>query len=121
MIHSISKSFVGNQAAGQIGFKLRGRILAVKTVADSNVTNNWDIALSGGVTGIPILTDADVANNATVWWHPRALVAKHTDGTAATDAFAEIPVVDEPITCVITNAGTTGAITVTVLYDTDEK
>jgi hypothetical protein len=119
MIQSVSKQFVGN-GTYTIGSRLRGRILAVKAVSDSDVTNAWDIALTGAETGIPILTDTSVANNDTVWWHPRALVAKQADGAAATDAFVEIPVVNEAITCVIANAGTTGIGTVTVIYDTWE-
>ena len=119
MIHSVSKSFTGN-STDNIGSNIRGRILAVKAVADSNVTNAYDIALTGGTTGIPILTDTTVANNSTVWWHPRALASKHSDGADATDFFAEIPVVDEPIACTIANAGTTGIITITVIYDTEQ-
>lgn len=120
MIHSVSKSFTGN-SVGDIGSRIRGRVLAVKTVADSSVTNNWDIALTGGDTGIPILTDTAIANNATEWFHPRALASKVADGSAATDAFVEIPLADEPVSCTITNAGTTGIITVTVLYDTEQN
>jgi hydrogenase maturation factor HypE len=119
MIHSVSKTMVGN-GTYQIGSRLRGRILAVKVTSDSDVTNAFDMELTGAVTGIPILTETTIANNGTVWWHPRALVAKQADGAAATDAFAEIPVVNEAIQCVIANAGTTGTLTVTVIYDTWE-
>ena len=119
MIHTVSKSFVGN-GTNNIGSNIRGLILSVKTVADSSVTNNWDIALTGATTGIPILIDAAIANNATEWFHPRALASKVADGSAATDAFVEIPIADEPIQCVTTNAGTTGTITVTVIYDTEQ-
>jgi len=118
MLQTVSKSFVGN-GTNTIGSRLRGRILAVKVVADNAVTNNFDITLTGSVTGIPILLDASVANNATTWFHPRSLVAKEADGAAATDAFVEIPVVNEAITCLTANAGTTGTITVTVIYDSE--
>lgn len=117
MIHSVSHSFTGN-STGNIGSKIRGRILAIKVVADANATNNFDLTLTGGDTGIPILTDTTVANNATTWFHPRALATKHTDGSDATDAFVEIPVVNEPVAVTIANAGTTGIITITVIYDT---
>lgn len=118
MLQTVSKTFVGN-GTNPIGSRIRGRILAVKAVSDSNVTNNWDMTLSGSVTGIPILTETTIANNDTVWWHPRALAAKQADGAAATDAFVEIPVVNEAITCLTANAGTTGTITVTVIYDSE--
>ena len=119
MIHTVSKTFTGN-GTNNIGSRLRGRILSVKAVADSAVTNNWDLTLTGATTGIPILVDATVANNATTWWHPRQLAANGADGTAATDAFVEIPVMDEPIQCVSANAGTTGEITITIIYDTEQ-
>ena len=90
MIQAVSKTFVGN-GTNIIGSNLRGKLLAVKTVADSSVTNNWDIALTGETTGIPILTDTAIGNNATEWFHPRALASKVADGSAATDAFVCIP------------------------------
>lgn len=119
MIHSVSKSTTGN-STGNIGSNLRGRLIAVKLVADSNVTNNWDIVLAGANSGVPIMTDAAVANNATEWTYPRALVNKVADGSAGTDAFTEIPLLDEPVAFTITNAGTTGIITITLVYDTEQ-
>lgn len=118
MIQSVSTSFTGN-GTNYIGSRLRGKILAVKAVADSSVTNNWDLTLTGGTTGIPILIDATVANNATTWWHVRQLAANGADGSASTDAFVCIPLVNERIQCVSANAGTTGTITITVIYDAD--
>lgn len=118
MINSVSNQITGNGTM-QIGGRMRGKILAVKVTADSNVTNNFDVTLTGNTTGIPILLDASVANNATTWFHPRSLVAKESDGSAATDAFVQIPVLNEPIQCVTANAGTTGTITVTVIYDAE--
>lgn len=119
MLQTVSLTFTGN-GTDYIGSRLRGKILAVKAVADANVTNSWDLTLSGETTGIPILVDASVSNNATTWWHVRQLAANGADGSAATDAFECIPVVNERITCVAANAGTTGVITVTVIYDADE-
>lgn len=119
MIHQVSKSFTGN-STGTIGSNIRGKLVAVKAVSDSNVTNNWDILLAGANSGVPILTDAAVANNATKWWYPRALANKVADGAAATDWFTEIPLLKEGVAVTITNAGTTGIITITVVYDTEQ-
>jgi len=116
MLQTVSETFTGN-GTNYIGTRLRGTILAVKAVADSNVTNSWDLTLTGETTGIPILVDASVSNNATTWWHVRQLAADGADGGAGTDAFVCIPVVNERIQCVSANAGTTGVITVTVIYD----
>lgn len=120
MIHLLSKTTTGN-STGSIGSKIRGKLIAIKAVADANVTNNWDLVLAGSVTGVAILTDAAVTNNGTKWWYPRALANKVADGAAATDAFVQIPLFDEAITFTITNAGTTGVITLTAIFETDEK
>jgi hypothetical protein len=119
MIHTVSKSTVGNSTI-QIGSNLRGRILAIKATSDSAITNAYDLTLTGSSSGIPILTETTVANNSSVWWHPRALASKVADGADATDFFVEIPILDEGITCVVANAGTTGTLTVTVVYDTEQ-
>lgn len=119
MIHQVSKPTTGN-STGNIGSNLRGKLIAVKAVADSNVTNNWDLVLAGATSGIPIVTNAAVANNATTWMYPRALANKVADASAATDFFVEIPLLDEPVAFTITNAGTTGIITITLVYDTEQ-
>lgn len=116
MIQSVSETFTGN-GTNYIGSRLRGRIHAVKVVADSNVTDSFDLTLSGETTAVPILLDESVANNATTWFYPRVLGTKNTDGSAFTDAFVDIYVLNERITCVTANAGTTGIITVTVFYE----
>lgn len=116
MISSVSLTFVGN-GTNAIGSQLRGRIHAVKVVADANVTNAFDITLSGATTGVPILLDESVANSATTWFYPRAFPNQNTDGAAEADATEAIYVLNEAITCVTANAGTTGTITVTVFYE----
>ena len=116
MLQTVAETFTGN-GTNYIGTRLRGTILAVKVTADSNVTNSFDITLTGETTAIPILVDATVTSNTTTWWHVRALVADGADGGAGSDAFACIPVVNERIQCVTANAGTTGTITVMVVYD----
>lgn len=118
MIQTVSETFTGN-GTNYIGSRLRGKILSVKAVADSNVTDNWDLTLTAETTGLPILVDATVSSNATTWWHVRQLIANGADGSAATDAFAELFLVNERIKCVAANAGTTGVITVLVIYDAD--
>lgn len=117
MIHSIQKSFTGN-STGTIGSNIRGKILAVKAAADASVTNNWDLVLAGEDNGVPILTEAAITNNGSEWFYPRALASKVADGSAATDAFVPIPLVNEGVSVTITNAGTTGIITLTVIYET---
>lgn len=116
MIQSVSATVTPNGTT-QIGSRIRGRILAVKVVSDSTATTAFDMTLTGNTTGIPILTDITIANNSTIWWHPRALSSKHSDGSAATE-YVMIPILNESIKCVIANTAA-GVITVTVLYDSD--
>ncbi|HUS40085.1 MAG TPA: hypothetical protein VMX74_11570 [Pirellulales bacterium] len=116
MISEVSLTFVGN-GTNTIGSRLRGRIHAVKVVADSSVTNSFDITLSGATTEVPILLDESVSNNTTTWFYPRAFPNQNTDGAAETDATESIYVLNEAITCVTANAGTTGTIVVTVFYE----
>ena len=115
---SVSLTFVGN-GTNTIGSRLLGRIHAVKVVADSNVTNAFDITLSGTTTEVPILVDESITNNTTTWFYPRAFPNQNTDGAAEADATEAIYVVNESITCVTANAGATGVITVTVFYEID--
>jgi hypothetical protein len=119
MIQTVSKTTTGN-STGNIGSNIRGKLLAVKVTSDSNATNAFDIVLAGANSGVPILTDTTIANNSSVWWHPRALASKVADGADATDFFVEIPIQDEPVAFTITNAGTTGIITITLVYDTEQ-
>ena len=119
MIHKVSKTFLGS-GTNNIGSNIRGYLLAVKVVADSAVTDNFDVTLTGATSGIPMLLDITVTKNTTTWWHPRVLATNSGSGAAATDAFVEIPICDEPIQCVTANAGATGEITVTAFYDTEQ-
>jgi len=116
MLQTVAETFTGN-GTNYIGTRLRGTIMAVKVVADASVTNSFDITLTGETTEIPILVDATVTSNTTTWWHVRQLAADGADGGAGSDAFVCIPVVNERIKCVTANAGTTGEITVMVIYD----
>lgn len=118
MIQSVTNSRTGNGTM-YLGTRIRGRILAVKVVAGA-VTASFDLTLTGETTGIPILIDLTATESATTWYHPRQLATKGADGAAATDAFVEIPVFNERISCVLANAGTTKDVAVTVIYDSDE-
>lgn len=118
MLQSASIAITGD-ATGYIGSRIRGRILTIKCVADNTIDDNFDIAITGETTGIPILTDAAVTKNTTTWWHPRALANHNDDGAAATDVCVEVPVVNERLKLVQSNA-TAGVATWTVIYDSEE-
>jgi len=119
MIQSVSVAFSGDDTY-YLGSRLRGRILAVKVVADSTGSDDFDITLTGETTGIPILFDTTTKETATTWYHPRAYANQEPDGDVSQDAFVEIPILNERIKCVIANTGAAKLGTVTVIYDSDE-
>jgi len=101
-----------------IGSRLRGRILAIKIVAGA-VTDNYDMVLTGETTGIAIFTHANLTLSTTEWFYPRRLADDQADASISTDCYVEIPVFNERIKCVITNAGTAKDVAVTVIYDSE--
>ena len=115
----VSNSRTGNGTM-YLGTRLRGRIRAVKVVADSNISDNFDLDLTGETTEIVILSHDAITKNTTTWFFPRRLASDAADESTSTDHYVEIPIVTERIKCVAANAGTTGTITVTVIYDADE-
>lgn len=95
-----------------------GRIHAIKFDC-ANLADNFDVAVTGETSGVPILVDATVAGTAVDWYYPRAFANQNTDGDAETIATEEIHVVEERIKAVITNgdAGAAKSGTVTFFVD----
>lgn len=116
MIQSVTVTITG-AGTDYLGSRLRGRILAIKAVENTNA--NPTLTITGETTGIPILTVAGVTKDATTWYHPRALANHNDDGAAATDACVEVPLLNERIKCVVSVAAT-GTSAITVYYDSDE-
>jgi hypothetical protein len=115
MIQSASVTITG-AATGYVGTRIRGRILAIKSDADLNAA--YTVAITGETTGILILNAAAVSHNSVTWFHPRAYASQQPDGAVSTDAFVEIPVLNERIK-IVTSVAATGTVTFTVLYDAD--
>lgn len=116
MIQSASVTITG-AGTGYIGSRLRGRILAIKSDAALNAA--YTVAITGETSGIPILAAAAVSHNSVTWFHPRVLASDNTDGAAATDFCVEIPVLNERVKIITTEAAT-GTVTFTLFYDSDE-
>lgn len=114
MIQAVSVTITG-AGTGYLGSRLHGRVLAIKSDAALNAA--YTVAITGETSGIPILAAAAVSHNSVTWFRPRALVSKNTDGTAATDAFVEIPVLNERIK-VVTSVAATGTVTITAYIET---
>ena len=114
MIQSVTTTITGADT-GYLGSRIHGKVLAIKCVANTNA--NLTLTITGETSAIPILTVAGVTKNATTWFHPRAFASQNTDGGAATDAFVEIPVINEKIKAVVSVAAT-GTTALTVYYET---
>lgn len=115
MIQSTSVTITG-AGTGYLGAKIHGRVLALKSDAALNAA--YTVAVTGETTAIPILNAAAVSHNSVTWFHPRELASKRSDGTAATDAFVEIPLAGERVK-VVTSVAATGTVTFTLVYDGD--
>ena len=116
MIQSTTVTITG-AATGYLGTRLRGRVLAIKSDAALNAA--YTVAITGETTEIPILVAAAVSHNSVTWFHPRAYASQNTDGAAATDAFVEIPILNERIK-VVTSVAATGTVDITVIYDSED-
>ena len=118
MIQSISGTITGNGTI-TLGSVLRGKVHAVKVVADAEGAEDFTVTMTGATTGVPILVDVTTKENTTTWYYPRALVTVHTTGDVSAIAVADIHVLKEAISCVLSdNASKT--VTVTVYVDTPD-
>lgn len=96
------------------GKRISGRVIAIKyEPGSSGIDTNGDLTLTGEDSGVPILTKAN-AGTSTVWFYPRALANKNTDGAAATDFLVDIFVFSERIKLVVAQGGnaTSGSMTI---------
>ena len=101
-----------------LGSRLRGKILSIKIVAGA-VTASWVLTVTGETTEMPILYDDDLGASATTWRHPRSAANQVADGAAITDSALDIPILNERIKCVVSAAGTSADVTITVFYDSE--
>lgn len=101
-----------------LGTRLRGRVHAIKYTPGTLATGA-DLAITGEDTGVPILTQSNAGTSA-LWKYPRALANKHTDGSAATDAFADVHVFKERIKVVVAQGGNVGVGSIDVFIDTPQ-
>ena len=97
---------------------LTGKVYAVK-YEPGTIATGADLAITGETSEIPILTKAD-AGTSDVWFYPRILPNKVSDGSAFTEAAAEPPFVfGEKIKTVIAQGGDTKTGTITFYIEDD--
>ena len=118
MLEAVSTAIttaVGGAATVYLGSKLKGRVHAIKYVPTS-IATGAGLTITGETTGVPILVKAN-AGTSTVWYYPRVLVNKNTDGSGATDALADIHVLNERIKVVVASGGDAKTGTITAYID----
>lgn len=97
--------------------KLSGQVHAI-CYEPGTIVIGADLTITGETTAVPILVKAD-AGTSNVWYHPRVIPNKNTDGAAFTDVAADIHVVDERIKVVVAQGGDTKTGTITVYIETN--
>jgi hypothetical protein len=121
MIHEVSASIVtaaDGSATVYLGTRLRGRVHAIKYMPGT-IDTGADLTITGETTAVPILVKAN-AGTANVFYYPRVIPNKNTDGTAFTDVAADIRVLNERIKVVVAQGGDTLTGTITAYVDTPE-
>lgn len=98
-----------------LGSRIRGRIVALK-YSPGTIATGADLTITGATTGVPILIKAN-AGTSDVWFYPKELVSKNTDGADATDAFTDIWVYLEPIKVAVAQGGNSKVGTITAYVD----
>lgn len=99
-----------------LGSRLRGRVHAIK-YAPGDLDTGADLTITGETTAVEILVKAN-AGTSTVWYYPRVIPNKNTDGSAFTDLAADIHVLNERIKVVAAQGGDTKTGTITAYVDT---
>lgn len=98
------------------------RAIAYVPHASTPIDTNGDIVISGHVSGIAILTKANIGTTATSW-HPRAPTHAVADGAASLYAAGGaavntlVPVANEPVKIVVANGADTKSGTFYVYVD----
>lgn len=93
---------------------LSGRIHAIKYTPGTLVTGT-DLTITGNETATPILIKAN-AGTSVVWFHPRAIPNKNTDGSGFTNVAADIHIIEEQVKVALAQAvaGNIGSIEIWV-------
>lgn len=108
----------GGAATVYIGHKIRGRLIALK-YAPGTIDTGAGLTITGETSGVPILVKAN-AGTSTVFYYPRVIPNKNTDGSAFTDVAEPIHLFRERIKVVVASGGATKAGTITAYVD-EEK
>lgn len=96
------------------GSAITGTVLAIKYMPGaSGIDTGAGLTITGETSAVPILVKAS-AGTSTVWYYPRTLVNKNTDGSAETDAFEYIHVFKERIKLVVASGGATKTGSMTI-------
>jgi len=93
----------GGDATVYAGQKINGRVHAI-LYQPGTIETGGDLTITGETTGVPILVKAN-AGTSNVWYYPRVVPNKNTDGEAFTDVAEQIFVLRERIKIVLEGGG----------------
>lgn len=116
--HSYTEAIAASAAGAAtvyFGSAITGQVLAIK-YEPGTLDTGTDLTLTGETTGVPILVKAN-AGTSDVWFYPRTLVNKNTDGSAGTDAFECINAFKERIKLVVAQGGISMAGSMTIFTE----
>ena len=121
MITSITATITTNASGAAtvyLGHRIYGTIEAIKYVPGT-LDTGAGLTFTGEDTEVPVLVKAG-AGTSTVWFYPRVLANKNTDGAAATDALVAIRLFKERLKLVVASGGNAVTGTVTVFVNEDK-
>lgn len=93
------------------GSRINGVVHAIK-YEPGTLATGATLVVSGETTKVPILTKAS-AGTTDVWFYPRAIPNKTTDGAVFTDVACGLHVFEERIKIAVTGGDAAGAGTIT--------
>lgn len=104
--HSYTETITANStgdATVYFGSCITGKVVAVKYMPGTLATGA-DLTLTCETSEAPILVKGN-AGTSDVWFYPKVLMSKNTDGANATDAWEDIHVYGERIKLVVAQGG----------------
>lgn len=108
----------GGDATAYAGGVIQGKILAIK-YEPGTIEGTCTLTITGNTSGVAILTKASPGTS-TVWFYPRAIPSKVSDGSAFTDVAEPVHLFSERIKVVVSSGGDTKTGTIT-FYTAEEQ
>jgi len=100
------------------GSRIRGKVVAIQ-YAPGTLATGATLTITGETSGVPILTKAS-AGTSTVWFYPKNIAHKVSDGSEYTDMGACVAVCEERVKVVVASGGNTKTGSITIYTDEEQ-